>query len=118
MSPDRSRMWWLLRELYAFTMPKGDNFIRNRIVFALGCLIIARVSAALIPQFYGRVIDAVNTPTGFTMGVLIALVGGYMLVRFGEQAFEELKEFLFARVINVLFVVQRLQPSGMCINYP
>ena len=34
------------------------------------------------------------------MGILIALVGGYMLVRFGEQAFEELKEFLFARVIQ------------------
>lgn len=100
MSSDRTRMWWLFRELYAFTMPKGDSFIRNRIFLALGCLIVARVSAALIPQFYGRVIDAVNTQPGFTMGILIALVGGYMLVRFGEQAFEELKEFLFARVIQ------------------
>lgn len=81
-------------------MPKGDRFIRNRIFLALACLIIARVSAALIPQIYGRVIDAVNTPAGFTMGVLVALVGGYMLVRFGEQAFEELKEFLFARVVQ------------------
>ena len=103
MSSDRNRIWWLIKELYSFTMPKGDRFIRNRIFLALACLIIARVSAALIPQIYGRVIDAVNTPAGFTMGVLVALVGGYMLVRFGEQAFEELKEFLIKWSTRKLF---------------
>lgn len=99
-SGQKSKLWPLLRELYHFTAPKGDNLVRNRLILALSCLVLARLCAAGVPLIYGRAVDTVNLAAGFGMGVLMALLGGYALARLGQQTFSELKEFFFARVVQ------------------
>ena len=99
-STQKSKIWPLLRELYHFTAPKGDNLVRNRLILALTCLVLARLCAACVPLIYGRAVDTVNLTAGFGMGLLMALLGGYALARLGQQTFSELKEFFFARVVQ------------------
>lgn len=99
MPSDRSRILWLLGEIYVFAMPKGDKSVRRRLVLAFSCLVLARVCAAGIPLIYGHAVDVVNV-AGFSMNILLALLGGYMLVRLGERVFGELKKIFFARIVQ------------------
>ena len=117
-STQKSKIWPLLRELYHFTAPKGDNLVRNRLILALTCLVLARLCAACVPLIYGRAVDTVNLTAGFGMGLLMALLGGYALARLGQQTFSELKEFFFARVLARCARCAMAAFTGMYISSP
>ena len=88
----------LLWEIARYAAPRGNRSIRNRIVGAFLCLVLAKASNIVTPFLYGWSVDLVNGDNGFSMMVLWYLLGAYALSRLGQQIFSEAKEYLFSRV--------------------
>ena len=88
----------LLWEIARYAAPRGNRSIRNRIVGAFSCLVLAKASNIVTPLLYGWSVDLVNGDNGFSMMVLWYLLGAYALSRLGQQIFSEAKEYLFSRV--------------------
>ena len=88
----------LLWEIARYAAPRGNRSIRNRIVGAFLCLVLAKASNIVTPLLYGWSVDLVNGDNGFSMLVLWYLLGAYALSRLGQQIFSEAKEYLFSRV--------------------
>ena len=88
----------LLRELYHYTAPKGDNQIRLRMGLAVLALFLAKGANVITPLAYGAAVDLVNGADGFSMTTLWWVLGGYALARLSQQIFAEAKEYLYARV--------------------
>lgn len=88
----------LLWEIARYAAPRGNQSIRNRIVGAFLCLVLAKASNIVTPLLYGWSVDLVNGDNGFSMMVLWYLLGAYALSRLGQQIFSEAKEYLFSRV--------------------
>ena len=88
----------LLWEIARYAAPRGNRSIRNRIIGAFLCLVLAKASNIVTPLLYGWSVDLVNGDNGFSMMVLWHLLGAYALSRLGQQIFSEAKEYLFSRV--------------------
>ena len=88
----------LLWEIARYAAPRGNRSIRNRIIGAFLCLVLAKASNIITPLLYGWSVDLVNGDNGFSMMILWYLLGGYALSRLGQQIFSEAKEYLFSRV--------------------
>jgi len=88
----------LLWEIARYAAPRGNRSIRNRIIGAFVCLVLAKASNIVTPLLYGWSVDLVNGDNGFSMMVLWYLLGAYALSRLGQQIFSEAKEYLFSRV--------------------
>ena len=94
----RRTMAGVLWEIARYAAPRGNRSIRNRIVGAFICLVLAKASNIFTPLIYGWSVDLVNGDNGFSMMVLWYLLGAYALSRLGQQIFSEAKEYLFSRV--------------------
>ena len=88
----------LLLEIAAYAAPRGNTQIRNRIIGAFACLILAKSSNIITPLLYGGAVDYVNGDTGFSTLILWYILGAYALSRLSQQIFSEGKEYLFSRV--------------------
>ncbi|MBT5574513.1 MAG: ABC transporter ATP-binding protein/permease [Alphaproteobacteria bacterium] len=92
----------IARLVYEYIAPKGDNNLRIRLASLIIALVISKLCAAVIPILYGASVDLLaplnlDNGIGFSMSLLMLLVGGYALARVGETVFSELKEFLFVK---------------------
>ena len=88
----------LLWQIARYAAPRGNRSIRNRIIGAFVCLVLAKASNIFTPLVYGWSVDLVNGDNGFSLMVLWYLLGAYALSRLGQQIFSEGKEYLFSRV--------------------
>jgi ABC-type transport system involved in Fe-S cluster assembly fused permease/ATPase subunit len=94
----RRSILYLLLEIAAYAAPRGNTQIRNRIIGAFTCLILAKSSNIITPLLYGGAVDYVNGDAGFSTLILWYILGAYALSRLGQQIFSEGKEYLFSRV--------------------
>ena len=94
----RRNILTLLLEIAAYAAPRGNTQIRNRIIGAFACLILAKSSNIITPLLYGGAVDYVNGDAGFSILILWYILGAYALSRLGQQIFSEGKEYLFSRV--------------------
>ena len=72
-----------------------------RVIFALACLVMAKLANVGIPMVLKEIIDSLTPTTQVEHVVLIlpaALLIAYGLLRLSTTAFTELREFFFARV--------------------
>jgi ABC-type multidrug transport system fused ATPase/permease subunit len=73
---------------------------RGRVLFALACLIAAKMANVGVPLVFKEVVDAFTaerTAAG-RLAVPLALLAAYGLLRFSMSLFTELRELVFARV--------------------
>ena len=77
----------LLRQLFSYAAPRGNNRLRARIWAAVLCLLLAKVSNIFTPLIYGKAVDFVNQDDGFSISILLYLLGGYALARLCQQIF-------------------------------
>jgi len=82
----------LLLEIASYAAPRGNTQIRNRIIGAFACLILAKSSNIVTPLLYGGAVDYVNGDAGFSTLILWYILGAYGLRRPGQQVFSEGKE--------------------------
>ena len=70
-----------------------------RVIFALTCLLTAKLGNVAVPMVFKNIIDALTISKGeATLLVPLGLLGAYGALRFSASLFTELREILFARV--------------------
>ncbi len=72
-----------------------------RVVFAMACLVMAKMANVGIPMVLKEIVDSLTIPAQSANAVLVlpmALLIGYGLLRLSTTVFTELREFFFARV--------------------
>ncbi len=71
---------------------------RGRVLFAIACLIAAKLATVSVPIVLKHIVDAFAQPAQAVAAVPLALIVGYGLLRLSTTVFTELREFFFARV--------------------
>jgi len=91
-----------IKTLLPHLWPKDSAELRFRVVAALVCLLLAKLTNVMVPVFYKYAVDALGGGKLTTTHALIAtpllLIVGYALVRVAAQAFGELRDAVFAKV--------------------
>lgn len=86
--------WQTIRALLPYLLQ-----YKWRVVFALACLILAKVANVGVPIVLKDIVDAVATnPTAAAIAAPIGLVVAYGVLRVLSTLFTELREVIFARV--------------------
>ncbi len=70
---------------------------RGRVLFAIACLIAAKLATVSVPIVLKHIVDAFAQPRPEVV-IPLALIAGYGLLRLATTLFTELREFFFARV--------------------
>ncbi len=91
-APKQRRDWQTVRTLFPYIWA-----YRGRVVFALACLIAAKIANVGVPLVFKQMVDALS-PTQAILMVPAALLAAYGLLRFSTSLFTELREIVFARV--------------------
>src|SRR5512134_2480622 len=95
-SSGRRNDWQALRALLPYLWAH-----RGRVVFALACLVAAKLATVSVPILLKDLVDSLSPTQLAAAGMLvvpIALVVGYGLLRLSTSLFTELREFFFVNV--------------------
>ncbi len=86
--------WRALRTLIPYVWA-----YRGRVLFAVACLIAAKLAVVGVPIVLKHIVDAfTQVPRGVALAVPLALIVGYGALRLATSVFTELREFFFAKV--------------------
>jgi ATP-binding cassette subfamily B protein len=93
-----------LRPLYMllpYLWPKGRPDLKLRVVVSMGCLLLAIVATAISPLFLGWITDhlAHKNPALIPLAVTMGLIAGYVISRILMQAFAQVRDGIFAKVL-------------------
>jgi len=92
--PKERHDWQTIRTL----IPYLWNF-KWRVVFALACLIGAKMANVGVPLVFKGIIDSLSLPPNQSLLLVpLGLLGAYAALRFSTSLFTELRELVFARV--------------------
>lgn len=71
---------------------------RGRVLLALGCLIMAKVANVGVPLVLKEIVDSLDVSRQAAIGLPIALLLAYGVLRLASSLFNELRDAVFARV--------------------
>ncbi|WP_413205763.1 ABCB family ABC transporter ATP-binding protein/permease [Rhodospirillum sp. A1_3_36] len=94
-----SKDWRIIGRLLPHLWPRNEPGLKLRVLLAIGLLIAAKVSNVWVPLFYKDAVDALSLPAtlvALPLGVILA----YGLARVGNLLFNELRDLIFARVVE------------------
>ena len=91
-----------LRALAPYLWPAAEPEMRVRVVGALGLLALAKLANVGIPVIYKHAVDSLDPagPAGIALTVAIALIVAYGMARILAQGFGELRDAIFAKVVQ------------------
>ncbi len=106
LSPGESRGdWATLRTLLPYLWR-----YRGRVLFAVGCLVAAKLAVVGVPILLKHIVDALaQDPAAAVLAVPVALIAGYGLLRLATSLFTELREFFFVEVTQAAVHTLALQ---------
>ena len=91
-----------IRRVLPYLWPKGEGWVKRRVVAALAMLTLAKIVSVSTPFFYKAAVDklAGDAPSdAMLMGLTaVALTVAYGLARLGAVFFGELRDAIFVRV--------------------
>ena len=95
-APSLRPLWTLIPYLW----PRNAG-LRARVVVSLVCMSLGILATAYFPLLMGQVTDqlAVKPASQLVIGTTLALVGGYVIARILMQAFGQLRDGIFAKVL-------------------
>jgi len=91
--------WRVLRRLMPHLWPKNEPALRARMVVSMGLLVLAKIATVYVPLFYKDAVDALTVP-GVVAAVPLLAILSYGLARVGVVLFNELRDLVFARVVE------------------
>src|SRR5476649_1525254 len=95
-APSFKPLWRLMPYLW----PVGRPDLRWRVVWSIVFLMTGIIATTVSQQFLGAAVDAFGTtPGNIAMGLTLALVGTYVASRTLMQAFGQLRDGIFAKVL-------------------
>src|SRR3569623_1339585 len=71
---------------------------RSRVLWALGCLILAKAATVSIPLMLKGIVDRLDVAHNLVLMLPIAFLIGYGAMRLASSAFSELRDAIFAKV--------------------
>jgi ABC-type transport system involved in Fe-S cluster assembly fused permease/ATPase subunit len=86
------RDWQTVRTLFPYIWA-----YKGRVLFALACLVAAKLTNVGVPLIFKQIVDALS-PQQAALVVPLALLAAYGTLRFSTMLFTELREIVFARV--------------------
>ena len=91
--------WRIIKRISPLMWPKGDFDLRARVLLSLLALVVAKLIAVLAPILQAWAVDdlAGNLAPDFLLGA-IGLTVAYALARVATNAFQQLRDVLFAKV--------------------
>jgi ABC-type transport system involved in Fe-S cluster assembly fused permease/ATPase subunit len=87
-----------LKTLLIYLWPPNEAGLKARILGAMTLLILSKAINVSVPIFYKKSIDALSNPTLSLIVIPIGFLVAYGVARILAQAFNELKDALFAKV--------------------
>jgi ATP-binding cassette subfamily B protein len=94
--------WQTIKRVAPYLWPKGELWVKRRVVAAMVFLVLAKVISVTMPFMYKQAVDSLTgkTPDAATMLGLgaVGLTIAYGLARFGSVAFGELRDIVFVKV--------------------
>ena len=91
--PNQKINWHIIRIIWPYLMEH-----RNRVLLALGCLILAKLGNVVGPFILKYIVDALDSEKTQLIAAPIALVLAYGLARFANVLFGELRDTIFGYV--------------------
>lgn len=88
--------WDTVQSLSNHLWPKGHSSLKMRVVFAMVCLIIAKLINVYVPFLYKAAVDALSINA--TIVLPTAVILSYGFARIMQQTFGELRDLLFSKV--------------------
>ncbi len=91
-----------LRRVAPYLWPKGQGWVKRRVVMSLAFLVLSKVVSVTTPWIYKFAVDRLDGDSpdaGLTLGLgAVGLVVAYGLARFGSVLFGEMRDAVFVRV--------------------
>ncbi len=90
----------VLRDLLPYLWPSGRSDLKTRVVIAIGFLVAAKVANVYVPILLKMAVDALAPAGQLVVVAPVALLVAYGAARIGARAFGELRDALFAKVVQ------------------
>ncbi|AXQ93784.1 ABC transporter ATP-binding protein/permease [Cereibacter azotoformans] len=94
--------WATMKRMAPYLWPKGQTWVKRRVIIAMVMLVLAKVISVSTPFFYKAAVDALagDAPSpAFMLGLgAVGMTVAYGLARLGAVAFGELRDAIFVRV--------------------
>jgi ATP-binding cassette, subfamily B, heavy metal transporter len=91
-----------MRRVAPYLWPKGEGWVKRRVVAALSFLLFAKLVSITMPYLYKRAVDALVGTAPDAAGMLglgaVGITVAYGLARFGSVALGEMRDWIFVRV--------------------
>ena len=84
------------QSLFQHLWPKNYLDLRVRVVLSMTCLLLAKVVNVYVPFLYKEAVDSLSLST--TLVLPIGIILSYGLARVMQQAFGELRDYIFIKV--------------------
>ena len=91
--PNQTINWHIVRIIWPYLME-----YRSRVLLALGCLVLAKLSNVFGPFLLKYIVDALDSEKTQLVAAPIALVLAYGLARFANVLLGEIRDTIFGRV--------------------
>ncbi len=94
--------WQTMKRVGPYLWPKGESWVKRRVVAAMVLLLFAKLVSITTPYLYKLAVDALGGKTPDAAWALalgaVGLTVAYGLARLGSVAFGELRDAVFVRV--------------------
>ncbi len=98
----RASGWDVIRKVAPYLWPRGETWVKQRVVLAMVMLVVAKLIAVATPFFYKAAVDSLSGETGGTAWLLavgaVGLTIAYGGARLLNVGFQQLRDVIFARV--------------------
>ena len=92
--PSQRRDWETVRTLLPYLWRW-----KWRVIFALSCLVAAKLANVAVPMVFKNIVDALSVPKDRAVLLIpLGLLGAYGGLRFATALFTEMREIIFAKV--------------------
>ena len=94
--------WDTMKRVGPYLWPKGESWVKRRVVAALTLLMVAKIVSVAIPYIYKRAVDALGgeaPDAAMLLGLsAVGLTVAYGVARWGTVLFGELRDAVFVKV--------------------
>ncbi|WP_417743621.1 ABCB family ABC transporter ATP-binding protein/permease [Salipiger sp.] len=87
-----------IRRVWPYLWPDGEPWVKRRVVFALGLLLLAKLIAVGTPILYKRAVDSLSGEVPDLMLGAVGLTVAYGMARLMSVGFQQARDGVFARV--------------------
>ncbi len=100
--PPEMSGWETMKRMAPYLWPKGQTWVKRRVILAMMALVVGKIISVLTPFFYKAAVDALAGEAPSASALLafgaIGLTIAYGVARLSSVAFGELRDAIFVRV--------------------